>query len=60
MEVLGHTIHEVVDKGKWKVVKAARAAPRVSHLMFADDLLLFSEAIMEQAKIVKGILQDFC
>lgn len=60
MKVLGHAINEVVQVGKWKAVKASRNAPKVSHLFFADDVILFDEACVEQAKIMERVLHDFC
>ena len=32
----------------------------LSHLFFADDLLLLAEASCDQARIVNSVLEDFC
>lgn len=34
--------------------------PPISHLAFADDLLLFAEASEEQAAVISRVLHDFC
>ena len=60
MERLGHLITEMVKKGKWRPVKASRSGPKISHLFFADDLVLFVEASIDQAVVLKNILQEFC
>ena len=39
MERLSCSINQQVDKGVWKPVAVSRGGPRISHLMFADDLL---------------------
>jgi hypothetical protein len=44
MDKLSHFILHEVNKGKWCCIKAGRNDPMVSHLIFADDLLLFREA----------------
>jgi len=41
-------------------MRAGRNGPLIPHLMFADDLLLFSEATKEQMGGVLNILNDFC
>lgn len=41
-------------------MRAGRNGPLVSHLMFADDLLLFGEASTNQMKCVTDILSLFC
>ncbi|PNY06740.1 endonuclease/exonuclease/phosphatase family protein [Trifolium pratense] len=33
-----------VQEGEWKAIKAGREGPIISHLMFADDFLLFGQA----------------
>lgn len=38
----------------------ASSAPMVSHLLFADDSLLFFKANRESALVVKEILQVYC
>ncbi|PNX92647.1 ribonuclease H, partial [Trifolium pratense] len=49
-----------VDVGEWRGIKAGRSGPMVSHLMFADDLLLFGEASEKQMRCVMNILNKFC
>lgn len=34
--------------------------PRISHLLYADDILIFFEAKIKVVKEIKGILIDFC
>lgn len=37
-----------------------RGGPPLSHLFFTDDLVLFSEASMNNAMVMKRLLEDFC
>lgn len=47
IERLGHWFEEKVTEGRLKPERAARKGPGVSYLFFADELLLFSEAVEE-------------
>lgn len=40
-------------------VKICRRAPMISHLLFADDSLLFFWASEPQATVVKGLLNTY-
>lgn len=60
MERLGHWIQRRVEESRWKALKASRQGPRISHLFFADDLLLFSEASEDQIACIKEGLERFC
>ncbi|CAL2228907.1 unnamed protein product [Prunus armeniaca] len=60
MEKLSHIINDHVSSGTWKSVKVARNGPAISHLFFADDLILFGEASIHQAKLMKHCLDLFC
>jgi hypothetical protein len=60
MDKLSHLIMHAVNVGDWRGIKAGRNGPMVSHLMFADDLLLFGEASEKQMKCVMDILNKFC
>lgn len=59
LERLGHKIQNEVSLGRWKPLKASRNGPSVSHLFFADDLLLFADATVSQMEVVKRCLAEF-
>ncbi|CAL8098742.1 unnamed protein product [Prunus armeniaca] len=60
MEKFSHLIVEAVKNCNWKRVKSSKGGPYVSHMFFADDLILFAEATPRQAYIMKQCLDDFC
>lgn len=60
MDKLSHLISDSVNKGKWKSLKTGRKGPKISHHMFADDLLLFGEATENQLRCVNDVLNQFC
>lgn len=60
MEKLSHLIQSAVDDGHWKAVKASQSGPKISHLFFADDLMLFAKASTRQAHLLKLCLDNFC
>lgn len=60
METLGHSITKAVEDGRWKPCHVTRASRSLSHLFFADDLLLFGKASTPQAETMMQILQQFC
>ncbi|CAJ2657953.1 unnamed protein product [Trifolium pratense] len=60
MDRLSHIIADHVEANYWKPMRAGRSGPKISHLIFADDLLLFAEASIEQAHCVMHCLDQFC
>ncbi|WJX55356.1 Protein DETOXIFICATION 41 [Trifolium repens] len=60
MDKLSHLICHAVDEGDWRTLRACRNGHLVSHLMFADDLLLFGEATEKQVQCTIRILNAFC
>jgi hypothetical protein len=60
MDKLSHLIVEAIEDGKWKPMRAGRNGPLISHLMFADDLLLFGQATDENINAAVVVLQKFC
>ncbi|CAL9020979.1 unnamed protein product [Prunus brigantina] len=60
IEKLSHIIVDAVKRRLWKPIKTSRNGPNVSHLFFADDLVLFAEATPCQARVMKDCLDLFC
>ena len=48
MDKLSHIISDTVEKKLWNPMRVGTNGPAISHLMFADDLLLLGEASMDQ------------
>lgn len=60
IERLSHMINHSIREGLWKPIKLSRHGPTISHLMFADDMVLFAEASTEQIQTVLQCLNKFC
>ena len=60
MEGLSALIQNKVEAGLWKPVKVSRDGPRISHLLFADDVLLFSKATVSNVRLLCDTLDMFC
>ena len=60
MERFAHLISvEVLNRG-WKSLTVARKAPKLSHLFFADDLVSFAKASLDQVDIISKVMDNFC
>ncbi|KAH1066052.1 hypothetical protein J1N35_031039 [Gossypium stocksii] len=60
MEWLGHIIRFEISAGKWHPIQLSRLEPFLSHLFFADDLVIFGKTEIDQAILLKEILKSFC
>ncbi|KAA3463879.1 reverse transcriptase [Gossypium australe] len=58
-EGLSSLMRTAKRQGLVKGAKASRRGPAISHLLFADDCILFGEASAKGAEILKGILKDY-
>jgi hypothetical protein len=56
---LSNLLKHEVSQGWLQEVHVCRRAPGISHLLFADDTLLFLEAKMDQAKIIHDVLRKY-
>ncbi|KAK5802451.1 hypothetical protein PVK06_030042 [Gossypium arboreum] len=52
-------IRLAVEEGFLKGVKVSRRGPAISHLLFANDCIVFGEATKERATILKDILKEY-
>lgn len=53
MEYLGYLIYKECAEGNWTPMKASRLNVGVSHLFFANDLILFSRRMKRAMKPAK-------
>jgi len=60
MERLGEMIQEEVRVGRWLPLQVSANGPTISHLFFADDVLLFAKSKPSQERLINNILDDFC
>lgn len=60
MERISQLIKREVLQGKWHPFPTSYNGPRISSLLFADDVVLFTKASAEQAQIIKSYLTRFC
>lgn len=60
MERLSHMIERSVESKDWKPISLSRGGPKLSHICFADDLILFAEASVSQVQVIRKVLETFC
>ena len=60
MDYLGKLIQERCEDKSWIPVKASRRGPAFLHLFFANDLVLFAKANMENCLVIREVLDEFC
>ncbi|GAU27562.1 hypothetical protein TSUD_29940 [Trifolium subterraneum] len=60
MECLGVMIESRMNNSRWKPLQMVKNGTNLSHLFFADDVLLFAKATTNQAQVIKGVLENFC
>ncbi|CAN1163134.1 Putative ribonuclease H protein At1g65750 [Linum perenne] len=59
VERLSILIRDCVVDGSWKAVELAKGSTKLSHIFFADDLVLFGVATVAQATVIQKCLDDF-
>lgn len=60
LERLCHQIETAVERKEWKPISISRGGPKLSHVCFADDLILFVEASVAQVRVIRKVLETFC
>ncbi|XP_062104219.1 uncharacterized protein LOC133815387 [Humulus lupulus] len=59
-DVLSRLLSISENQGMLKGIKVAREAPAISHLVFADDIILFGKATQREAKGLMDCLNKYC
>jgi hypothetical protein len=59
-KALSRILHQQESLGILKGIKIARNCPPITHLLFADDLIIFAKATSTKATSIKSGLDLFC
>lgn len=60
VERLSQMITEAERRGSWKGIHISRNGPSLTHLLFADNMILFGEATETQLKVMMDCFDIFC
>lgn len=60
LEKLGHLIDAEVQLHRWQPLKITQCGPSISHICFADDLVLFGKEKTSQLDVMMEVLNKFC
>ncbi|CAN1191878.1 Putative ribonuclease H protein At1g65750 [Linum perenne] len=60
MERLGHIIDEAARNKQWEPIQLSRGGPLLTHLFYANDLIIFAQASVTQAHVILRCLDCFC
>lgn len=59
MEKLSVMIQNAVNANIWQPIRISKNGPPLSHIFFADDVLLFCKENFSQVQVVANILDEF-
>uniref|UniRef100_A0A803Q9D0 Reverse transcriptase domain-containing protein n=1 Tax=Cannabis sativa TaxID=3483 RepID=A0A803Q9D0_CANSA len=59
-DLLSRLLQDYTNNGRIKGFKVTRTAPSITHLMFADDVVLFGQATIKEAQAFMECLQTYC
>lgn len=59
MDALSRRFHSAQIEGKIRFIRASQNGPRINHLFFADDTLIFKCNRDREASVTIHILRDF-
>ena len=59
VEGLSAVVNEAARNQQWMSISICRGCPRITHLFFADDSILFSKANAKESQKLKQILQTY-
>lgn len=60
MKRLSRNIKQVVQNKNWEPISLNRGGPQLSHLMFADDIILLAKAHKGNSEAILSTLNNFC
>ena len=59
MDVLSSMFRQAREMQRLKGFAVTRGGPVITHLLYANDLLVFGKAIMREARVINGFMKSF-
>lgn len=59
MDYLSYLIKLAVSQGMWKPIHLSKSGPGLSHLLFVDDIMLYSKTDITSLNTIANILTYF-
>jgi Reverse transcriptase (RNA-dependent DNA polymerase) len=59
MEFLTMVLNKITTEGRVVGIKLEPIAPTLIHVLYADDLVIFAQARVDEIQELKGIIQEF-
>lgn len=60
IQFLSEVINLEASRGSWKALKFNNQDPHISHMAFADDIVIFGEATLSNIQFMINLVEYFC
>lgn len=58
-DILSRMLARAEDQGKLNGVKVSRTSPKITHLMYVEDFVIYCQAKDQEVAVIKDILNQY-